>query len=106
MANHAPKSLDKESRGIWKSITDSWELDESMLLVLQISLESLTRLRQAQAEVERDGLTYKTQSGIIKSHPSLALEKESRAAWMQSWKMLNLGIEPPNFTTGRPPAGR
>ena len=103
MANHAPKSLDPESKLIFKSIKDGWELDESMLLILQISLEALTRLRQAQAEIEKAGITYTTQSGIIKPHPCLAVEKESRSAFLQSWKMLNLGIEAPNTTTGRPP---
>jgi P27 family predicted phage terminase small subunit len=99
-----PTIRTKESKKIWKEITTNWELDESMLILLTIALESYQRLQQAKAILDKTGLIIKTPSGQVKKHPALEAEKVARQGFLMAWRMLNLGIEAPG-AVGRP-AGR
>ena len=101
-----PKGLSPEARKWWRLVTSDWALDESQLLVLETALESLDRVRQAQAQVAQDGLVLKNEkTGAVVGHPSLRLEKDAKNQMLRAWKQLNLDVEPPG-SIGRPPGGR
>jgi phage terminase small subunit len=97
-----PKHLTRESKAIWRSLNTEWELGTSELLLLKTSLEAYDRLNAARMQIDTEGPTIISPSGLIKPHPCLKIEKESRAGFLQAWRMLNLDVEPPG-TVGRPP---
>lgn len=98
----APTSLSKASQRIWRAIDGEWQLDTSGLLLLRTALEAYDRYTEAREAVSRDGMTYTTESGYMRPHPLLQVEKESRAAFLGAWRSLGLDIEPPG-EVGRPP---
>ena len=68
-----------------------------------ICLEAFDRLKEAKGLLDREGLTVKAETGGVKAHPGIQAEKMARSGFLQSWRMLNLAIAPPNHTIGRPP---
>lgn len=101
MTQKPPKDIDKDAVRKWRLIVDNWELDESGLLILEEALRSDMRLRQARAILDREGITVTTGPGMIRKHPAAEIEKEARSGFLQAWRMLNLGIDPPGVI-GRP----
>jgi hypothetical protein len=97
-----PTGLSREGRRWWKSITAAWELDEAALLILGEAMRALMRVRQAQAEIDRDGITTKDRYGILKPHPATCTEAAAKATLLRYLKALNLDIEPLNAGPGRP----
>jgi P27 family predicted phage terminase small subunit len=94
----------KEGRKIWKDVTNNWELDESMIILLTVALEAFERLQQAKRILDKTGLIIKTPSGQVKKNPCVEVEKVSRQNFLMAWRMLNLGIESPG-AVGRPGKG-
>ena len=98
-----PKGLSAEAARWWKKILTDYPIDDQAgLLILQTALEAFDRMRGAQAQIERDGLTHRDRFGQVKSHPLLAAERDARAAVRAGLKDLNLDIEPPHEKPGRP----
>ena len=95
MKSRIPRHLSKEARGIWRTIENEWELDGHSKIILLVALEAFDEFRAAQAELKKDGMTFKTPTNQLKKHPALEVLKVARGQFLHSWKMLNLGIEPP-----------
>ncbi len=95
MKSHCPKGLSKEARGIWRAVESEWELDPHSRTILQVSLEAFDEMRKAQELIAKHGPIFATKSGQIKKNPALELLKIARAHFLHSWRMLNLGVEPP-----------
>ncbi len=89
----APQGLSPASKKIWKAVTAEWLLSIDGVVLLQCALEALDRLKQAQAEVDTDGITITSPSGLIRPHPSLRLEKEAAGRFLQAWKQLGFSQE-------------
>lgn len=84
-----PSHLSAEARDFYRRITAGWELGDDGLAILQVAAESLQRLHEAQAVLKRDGLTVEGQRGP-RPHPCYAVERESRRAFLQALRQLNL----------------
>ena len=84
-----PRHLSGESRDFYRRIIAGWELGDDGLAILLVAAESLDRLRQAQALLRRDGITIRGTRGL-KPHPAVGVERESRAAFLQALRQLNL----------------
>ncbi len=69
----APRHLSTEAKRWWAALMAEYDLDDpSAKLILQSGLEALDRLRQAQALVEKDGVTQVDrfgQAGRIRRQP-------------------------------------
>lgn len=105
-ASKAPRHLSAEAKRVWRRVMEEYAIDDAAgRLILEQALESLDRLREAQALLQRDGLIITTPAtGAKHLHPAARVEKEARAALLTAWKALNLDIEPPG-PVGRPPGG-
>ena len=90
-----PGHLSPESKAIWADIEANWDLDGHSRTILQVSLEAFDQMRTAQELVSKVGLVFKTKSGQIKLNPAVQAVKVARSQFLHSWKMLNLGGEPP-----------
>ncbi len=100
--NKAPGTLSKSAREIWDQVNSERALYESDYVILRVALEAWDRLQVAKKTIDKEGAHYKTESGFIRAHPALQLEKESRSGFLQAWRMLNLNLEAPAERRGRP----
>ena len=95
----APKGLSKASKELWGDIVSEWILDSSQLATLRVGLESLDRLQVAKDVLDREGCMYE-HNGMMKLHPAVVLEKQSRAGFYQAIKILGLNLNPPEEAKG------
>lgn len=99
----APRHLSKEAKRTWKEILCEYGIDDAAgLRILRVALEAHDRCQVARAAIDKDGMTVKDKFGQVKPHPLLATERDSRAAFLQAIKQLNLDIEPLKDRPGRP----
>ncbi len=97
------RQLSAEARRLWRSMSRDYDInDPGGLAILQAGLEAFDRMRQAQADIRRDGATFKDRFGQLRGHPSITVERDSRAAWLAALKQLNLDLEPLRDHRGRP----
>ena len=102
--NTAPKHLKDSGRAFWKSIIAEYQIEDAAgQSLLARACECLDRLRQAQADIERDGATVLDRYGSPKAHPATGIEKDSRNGFFAALRQLQLDIEPLKDATGRPP---
>ena len=100
----APAGLSAASKDIWNSVQAEWVLDCAQQVLLQTALEAYDRMQQAKAQVDGDGITVTTASGLVKPHPSLRTEKEAGSRFLQAWRQIGFGLDPP-AEAGRPVGG-
>jgi hypothetical protein len=101
--NKAVLGLSAEAKALRTRILAEFELtDAPGLAVLAAGLEAFDRLRACQAVIARDGASFTDRFGQIRSHPLLATERDSRAAFLAALKQLRLEVEPPLDRPGRP----
>lgn len=98
MKNSAPSVPDQLSaagKRLWRQIVAEYELDDPAgLAILTAGCEAFDRMKSAQKEIKRDGLTVRDRFGQLKAHPACNVERDSRAALLQALKSLNLDVEP------------
>jgi P27 family predicted phage terminase small subunit len=100
-----PKQLSREAKAWWKKIVAQWHLDDPALLILEGTLESFDRMRQAQALLAAEGLVVKDRFGQPKQHPASLVERDAKQAVLRGLKALGLDLEPlAEGKGGRPPA--
>lgn len=97
----APRHLSREARALWQDVVKEFDLERHHLAVLERACESLDRLRQAQAEIAADGITVTDRYGSPKAHPAIAIERDSRIAFLRAVRELGLDLEAP---ASRPPS--
>lgn len=101
---HAPPPhLAPETQHWWQSVTGDYELEGHHLRLLRLACESWDRCQQAREILDRDGLTTITESGGLKAHPAIGIERDSRLAFARLLRELDLDAEPPP-DRARPPA--
>jgi P27 family predicted phage terminase small subunit len=100
----APKHLSRDAKLLWRKIVGGWELDDAALVVLQTACEAYSRMQQARALVDREGLVVASPQGV-KAHPALQTERDSRLQFLRAIRQLGLDIEPTHHIMGRPPKG-
>jgi len=98
----APRHLSDESKRLWRSVLADYELEKRHEAVLLTALEALDRMRQAQAQLGKDGLTTTDRYGGIKAHPAVVIERDSRSAFLRAMRELGLDLEAP--ATSRAPS--
>src|SRR5690606_17278829 len=87
-----PAHLSEAAARLWTATVEGWELEAPDLAILQGALESWDAYQTCRAEVERDGPTFRTETGQIRAHPAAKLALDNLAAFRQA--MRQLGLEP------------
>ena len=101
-----PDHLSDEAKKIWKDILAEYSIEDAAgLRILRVSLESFDRAQSARQAIDGEGMTVQDKFGQTKPHPLLAIERDSRAAFLAGLKALNLDLEPLRDKPGRPPRG-
>jgi len=96
----APRNLSAEGKTLWRAVLAEYELGAHHCALLATALEAHDRMREAQRAVERDGPYVDGRFGV-KSHPGLAVERDSRLAFARLIRELGLDLETP--AQSRPP---
>ena len=98
-----PEHLKKPGREMYEQIGSEYGIDDAGgLQLLTVAAECLDRMRNAQAEIEKNGAVLTDRYGGLKAHPSIAIEKDSRIGLMAALKQLNLDLEPLRDRRGNP----
>jgi len=84
----------KEAKNLWKSVTDTYELEEFQRETLHLACECLDRLDDARKALKADGQYFKDKFGQIKPHPAHSIENQNRSAFKLLLRELNLDVEP------------
>jgi P27 family predicted phage terminase small subunit len=88
-----PDHLEVPERQIWKHILADYQLStETAFHVLVTCLENHMRARQAREVIDKEGMVTIGRDGQQKAHPLLAVERDSRAAWLSGIKLLGLEL--------------
>jgi P27 family predicted phage terminase small subunit len=99
-----PKALSIEARAFWRQMHREFDLGDSHAhRLLLTACECLDRMRAAQSDLQRDGLTVRNSRGELRAHPSAAIERDSRIGMLQALRALHIDHEPLAPTPGRQP---
>jgi hypothetical protein len=74
----------------FEGIRSEWRFDTEESEVLMTTCDRLERFHRCRLQIQEDGQTFKTESGLIKCHPLLAHEKQAFAGFISGCKKLNL----------------
>lgn len=96
----APSHLSAEAGALWSSVLADYDLEAHHRGILERACEALDRLRQAQAAIEREGITVEGRFGP-KAHPAVGIERDARTAFLRAVRELGLDLEAP---ASRPPS--
>jgi P27 family predicted phage terminase small subunit len=88
-----PAHLGEPERAIWRHVFEDFSGTSRLASdVLRTGLESHQRARECREVIERNGATVDGRDGQLRAHPLLAVERDSRAAWLQAVKLLGLEL--------------
>jgi phage terminase small subunit len=89
-----PAHLSNQAAAIYEQTIATYRIDDALgRTVLLTALEALDRLREAQKILKREGLTCRDRNGIVRPHPCTVIERNSRSAFLATFRVL--GLEPP-----------
>lgn len=97
----APRHLSAEARAIWASVLRDYDLERRHEAVLLTAMEAWDRMREAQAAIRRDGAYVDGRWGL-RAHPALAIERDSRTAYLRAQR--ELGLDMTATDAPRPPS--
>lgn len=96
-----PAHLSQATRKWWRLIVDEYELGPHHLRVLQAACEAWDRQQEARERLAADGAYITDRFGQLRPHPALAVERDSRIAFIRAVRELALDDSEPE--PPRPP---
>ena len=91
----APGHLRPKTRRWWSSVTREFVLESHHLKMLTLAAESWDRCEQAREVIDQLGLTYVDRFGAPRTRPEVAVERDSRLAFIKCVRSLDLDLAPP-----------
>jgi len=89
----APAHLSTASRTWWRGVVAGYELQEHHERILTVAAECWDRAAQARAILDEQGLTVSTSGDGLKTHPAVAIERDSRIGFLRALRELDLDAE-------------
>ncbi len=102
VAPKIPGHLSKEMRKWVQSIIDAYILEPHDFAVLVKAAESWDRCEQARKVLSKHGTSYLDRFGAPRNRPEVAIERDSRIAFIRAIAALNLSDEEPVESETRP----
>ena len=100
-----PRHLLAPTRRWFAEVLEQYELEAHHLKLLTLAGESWDRCCQARTVIQDQGLTYLDRFDSPKARPEVAIERDSRLAFVRIIRELDLDVDPP-AQASRPPALR
>ena len=89
-----PKHLKADARRMWQRLMADYQLDDSAALaLLQAACEAYQRAQEARALIDKAGAVITDRFDQLKSHPAVAIERDSRAQMISALRALRLSPE-------------
>jgi hypothetical protein len=98
-----PKHLQRETKRWVREVVDGYVLESHHLRLLFASASAWDRAEEARQVIDEKGMTYYDRFQQPRSRPECAIERDSRLAFARLLKQLELDVEPPRESPGRPP---
>jgi phage terminase small subunit len=102
----APAHLSDAMRTFYRSIARKYALSEHHRRLLVEACESFDRKVEARAVLATEGLTTTNRHGEARPHPCVAIERDSRIAFVRVIRELGLSDDVPNESRPPRPQGR
>jgi len=90
----APSHLAEPTRKWWRSVVKDYVLEPHHLKLLTLAAEAWDRLVEARKRIATDGAYVENPSGVLKCHPAISVERDSRIAFARLIRELDLDGEP------------
>jgi P27 family predicted phage terminase small subunit len=89
-------------RAWWKELVSQYDFESHHLRILEAACSAWDRMTQAREILHEQGLTYQDKFGHPRTAPEVAIERDSRLAFLRATRELGLDVEagPPS---NRPP---
>jgi P27 family predicted phage terminase small subunit len=97
----ARRTWTKPARTFYRSVVDRWELAGEDFDLLRATVERLDQYWRAQAILDKEGLTFVTDTQIRK-HPCIEIQKAAWAGFLAGLKALGLEEAADRKKPGRP----
>ena len=91
----APRHLQPATKRWFNRVTADWTLEEHHIKLLIIAAETWDRLTQAREVIAEKGLTFQDRFGTPRARPEVAIERDSRTAFMRAVRELDLDLDEP-----------
>ena len=99
----APTHLAKATRAYWASVVGTNNLEPHRVRLLTLACEAWDRTVEARELIARDGMVVNGREGGIRPHPAIAIERDSRLAFVRIMRELGLDNgDKPRYGPGRP----
>jgi phage terminase small subunit len=99
-ADDPPAHLTPETKAWWQAVVGSQDIEPHQLRTLQCACEAWDRKEQARAALNEHGLSYVDDRGMVRARPEVAVERDSRVAYLRAMRELKLDVEPPQQRFG------
>ena len=101
--HYPPKKIRPEAKNLWKSVHKDYQIEDASREILRVACLSLSRFLEAREKLDKEGLTFTTNSGQVKKNPLIEIEKISRQGFLSAMNSLGLEVESDNKNRpGRP----
>lgn len=88
-----PRHCSAAAKRIFREIVSEYSIEDAGgLKILAAGCEAWDRARKAREEIDKLGMMVADRWGQPKINPLCAVERDSRAQWLQSLKLLKLDI--------------
>ena len=91
-----PAHLRPETRAWWAAVVEEHVLEPHQLRLLTVAAESWDRKEEARQAIQASGLVFEDDKGMIRSRPEIAIERDSRIAFVRCMRELSLKVTPPS----------
>jgi phage terminase small subunit len=98
-----PAHLGDVARELWQSVIKNYEFeDPASMTVLVEACSALDRAERCRQQISEDGEVVRSRTGMLRAHPLLQSELQSRALACRLLQRLGLDLEPIRSGPGRP----
>jgi P27 family predicted phage terminase small subunit len=88
----APAHLAKPTRAYWQSVVSANDLEPHRVRLLTLACEAWDRTVEARELIARDGMVVAGREGGMRPHPAIAIERDSRLAFVRIMRELGLRV--------------
>lgn len=100
-----PEHLSADAAAWWRDVVRDYSLETHHVRLLQAACESWDRMAQARRELDGHGaLTFTDERGVIRTHPAIAVERDSTIRFARLVRELDLDAGASAVAAPRPPA--
>lgn len=90
-----PRHLSKQMRSWVLSVLDRYEIEPQHFKILVLAAEAWDRCENARAVLSKQGVSYRDRFGAPRARPEVAVERDSRIAFVRCLRELALENETP-----------